>query len=149
LSATNFLSHMIHRRILPFARCSKLQSPEKVKRKTTLRPKGMLLHPGRVQRSYWSTTANLMKALGISQELSGGSYACTTCPVSNLARIARKTNLLRNIVWLSLVSRFEIRHPIHHIASSVNHKRIFKKKESFTHEYSRRARADIVWERRG
>ncbi|KYN40218.1 hypothetical protein ALC56_05163, partial [Trachymyrmex septentrionalis] len=47
---------------------------------------------------YWSTTANLMKALGISQELSGGSYACTTCPVSNLARIARKTNLLRNMV---------------------------------------------------
>lgn len=109
----------------------------------------MLLHPGRVQRSLLVDDGKPYEGSG---DLSGAFRSCacaTTCPVSNLARIARKTNPLRNTARLSLTSRFEIRHPIYHVASSVDRGRIFEVEESFTQEYARTARADTVWERPG
>jgi hypothetical protein len=101
----------------------------------------MLLQPGRVQRSLLVDDGKPHEG---SEDLSGAFrrelYLYSTCPVSNLARIARKTNPLRNMVWLSLVCRFEIRHLIHHDASSVDREHTFEVEESFTHEYVRAQR---------
>lgn len=93
----------------------------------------MLLHPGRVQRSLLVDDGKPHEGSGtLSGAFKRELCLCSTCPVSNLARIARKTNPLRNMVWLSLVSRFENRHPIHHVASSVDREHIFEVEESFT-----------------
>lgn len=137
MSTTNFLSHMIHRRILLFALCSKLQSPERTREESGPPTQEYALASksrtkiliGRRQQSPWSLRRSLRRELCL----------CSTCPVSNLTRIARKTNPLRNMVWLNLMNRFEIRHPIHHVASSVDCECIFEVEESFTQEYARMA----------